>query len=80
MTMRMVSEFVRQHRFDLIRRVIVEQCVGQDDAVPERELALEAPMACGVGACLGCTVPRRKGGYARVCTDGPVFQAREIAW
>jgi dihydroorotate dehydrogenase electron transfer subunit len=44
------------------------------------ELALEAPMACGVGACLGCTVPRREGGYARVCTDGPVFGASEIAW
>jgi len=44
------------------------------------ELALEAPMACGVGACLGCTVPRREGGYARVCTDGPVFQARDIQW
>ncbi len=44
------------------------------------ELALEAPMACGVGACLGCTVPRREGGYARVCTDGPVFAATAIAW
>jgi dihydroorotate dehydrogenase electron transfer subunit len=44
------------------------------------ELALEAPMACGVGACLGCTVLHRKGGYARVCTDGPVFQAGEIGW
>ena len=44
------------------------------------ELALEAPMACGVGACLGCTVPRRGGGYARVCSDGPVFRAEEIAW
>jgi dihydroorotate dehydrogenase electron transfer subunit len=44
------------------------------------QLALEAPMACGVGACIGCTVPRRAGGYARVCTDGPVFRAEEIAW
>lgn len=44
------------------------------------ELALEAPMACGVGACIGCTVPRREGGYARVCTDGPVFAAEAIAW
>jgi dihydroorotate dehydrogenase electron transfer subunit len=44
------------------------------------ELALEAPMACGVGACLGCTVPRSAGGYARVCTDGPVFSPSEIAW
>ena len=44
------------------------------------ELALEAPMACGVGACLGCTVPRRSGGYARVCTEGPVFASTDIAW
>jgi dihydroorotate dehydrogenase electron transfer subunit len=44
------------------------------------ELALEAPMACGVGACLGCTVPKRAGGYARVCTDGPVFPSSAIAW
>ncbi len=44
------------------------------------ELALEAPMACGVGACLGCTIPRRGGGYARVCSDGPVFPARDVDW
>jgi dihydroorotate dehydrogenase electron transfer subunit len=44
------------------------------------QLALEAPMACGVGACLGCTVPKRDGGYLRVCTDGPVFSPEQIAW
>ncbi len=44
------------------------------------ELALEAPMACGVGACLGCTVPRREGGFARVCTEGPVFDRDSIDW
>lgn len=44
------------------------------------QLALEAPMACGVGACLGCTVPRREGGFLRVCTDGPVFAPQKIAW
>jgi dihydroorotate dehydrogenase electron transfer subunit len=43
-------------------------------------LALEAPMACGMGACLGCTVPLRAGGFARVCTEGPVFPAASIAW
>jgi len=53
--------------------------IAEEHAVPA-ELALEAPMACGVGACLGCTVPRRGGGYARVCTDGPVFAATDIAW
>ncbi|HEU4754256.1 MAG TPA: dihydroorotate dehydrogenase electron transfer subunit [Armatimonadota bacterium] len=44
------------------------------------QLALEAPMACGVGACLGCTVPKRSGDFARVCTDGPVFAPGDIAW
>lgn len=38
------------------------------------QLALEAGMACGYGACFGCVVPT-KGGYARVCVDGPVFEA-----
>jgi NAD(P)H-flavin reductase len=39
------------------------------------QLALEAPMACGFGACFGCAVPRRGGGYLRVCVDGPVIDA-----
>jgi dihydroorotate dehydrogenase electron transfer subunit len=39
------------------------------------ELALEAPMACGFGACFGCAVARRGGGYLRVCVDGPVLAA-----
>ena len=39
------------------------------------QLALEAPMACGFGACHGCVVPVRGGGYVRVCVDGPVIDA-----
>ena len=42
------------------------------------QLALEAGMACGFGACFGCAVPRRGGGYLRVCLDGPVFDAGEL--
>jgi NAD(P)H-flavin reductase len=42
------------------------------------ELALEAPMACGFGACFGCVVPMRAGGYLRVCVDGPVVDAAEL--
>jgi dihydroorotate dehydrogenase electron transfer subunit len=38
-------------------------------------LSLENRMACGFGVCLGCAVPRREGGYALVCRDGPVFEA-----
>ena len=35
--------------------------------------SLEAHMACGMGACLGCVVPDGRGGYLRVCQEGPVF-------
>jgi NAD(P)H-flavin reductase len=42
------------------------------------QLALEAPMACGYGACYGCVVATTDG-YARVCVDGPVFEARRLA-
>jgi dihydroorotate dehydrogenase electron transfer subunit len=42
------------------------------------QLALEAGMACGFGACFGCAVPRREGGYLRVCVDGPVVEAAAL--
>lgn len=38
------------------------------------QLALEAGMACGFGACFGCVVATHDG-YARSCVDGPVFAA-----
>jgi dihydroorotate dehydrogenase electron transfer subunit len=42
------------------------------------ELAMEAPMACGFGACFGCAVPLVGGGYARLCLDGPVMAGQAI--
>jgi dihydroorotate dehydrogenase electron transfer subunit len=45
-------------------------------AVPA-QLALESGMACGFGACFGCVVPTR-GGYVRLCVDGPVLDAAEL--
>ena len=42
------------------------------------QLALEAGMACGFGACYGCVVPVREGGYLRLCVDGPVLDAGRI--
>lgn len=55
-------------------------------------LSLEAPMACGMGACLGCAVPARdrsrglashagsavEARFLYVCKDGPVFPAEEV--
>lgn len=40
-------------------------------------LSLEARMACGVGACLGCTITTTEGNR-RCCKDGPVFDGATI--
>jgi NAD(P)H-flavin reductase len=45
---------------------------------PAAQLACEAPMACGYGACYGCVVPR-DGGYVRLCVEGPVLPAGALA-
>lgn len=42
-------------------------------------VSLEERMACGVGACLGCAVSTTEGLPKRVCADGPVFAADEVA-
>lgn len=47
-------------------------------------ISLEERMACGVGACLGCVCKTTKKdahsfvNNARICTDGPVFEAQEV--
>lgn len=41
--------------------------------------SLEHRMACGIGACLGCSI-RTKLGMKRVCKDGPVFLSTDLLW
>ena len=47
-------------------------------------ISLEERMACGVGACLGCVCKTTHKDHhsnvdnARICTDGPVFEAGEV--
>jgi dihydroorotate dehydrogenase electron transfer subunit len=43
------------------------------------EASLENMMACGFGACLCCIVETH-GGNKCVCTEGPVFNTKELAW
>jgi dihydroorotate dehydrogenase (NAD+) catalytic subunit len=55
------------------------------------EVSLEAPMACGVGVCVGCSVPAASAApesatspapphYLRVCREGPVFDITALDW
>jgi len=41
--------------------------------IPGAQLAWEAPMACGYGACYGCVV-QRDGRHVRLCVEGPILQ------
>ena len=44
------------------------------------QVSIEAMMACGMGACLGCAVEKSGAddAYLHACMDGPVFKAEEI--
>jgi dihydroorotate dehydrogenase electron transfer subunit len=44
------------------------------------QVSLEAPMACGIGVCLGCVIPQAGGGYLRACQEGPVLDAGRVDW
>ena len=47
------------------------------------QVLMEERMACGMGACLGCTIEVRTPSgveYRQVCADGPVFELRSIVW
>jgi dihydroorotate dehydrogenase electron transfer subunit len=42
------------------------------------QVSMEEKMACGVNACKGCAVKMKNGGYRMACSDGPVFDLREV--
>ena len=49
------------------------------------QVSLEAYMACGVGACLGCVIKGRNHSeespdYRCVCKEGPVFDSKDLLW
>lgn len=49
------------------------------------QVSLEALMACGVGACLGCVVKgaghsEQNPRYLCTCKEGPVFRAEQLEW
>lgn len=52
---------------------VVEMCKG---IVPV-QVSMESRMACGIGACLGCTI-ETPDGMKRVCKEGPVFKGEEV--
>jgi NAD(P)H-flavin reductase len=57
-------------------KVVGDACIASE--IP-CFISLERHMACGVGACLGCTV-KTTAGNRHCCVDGPIFNAEEICF
>ncbi|MGH7643272.1 MAG: dihydroorotate dehydrogenase electron transfer subunit [Candidatus Dormibacteria bacterium] len=53
---------------------------------PQLEVSIEAPMGCGFGTCLGCSIPLRNSGASPesviglCCRQGPVLRGDALAW
>ena len=58
----------------VMMRSVAQRCAA---AGTPCQASLEAKMACGLGACLGCTCHTTVGPKT-VCKDGPVFEAGEV--
>jgi dihydroorotate dehydrogenase electron transfer subunit len=56
--------------------------IAEKSNVPA-ELSMDEHMCCGVGVCLTCVIPVKAGDsweYQRTCTEGPVFDSRQVEW
>lgn len=78
-----VTELFEPSKYDLVftcgptpmMEVVMKMC---KDIVPVY-VSMENRMACGIGACLGCTVSTIRG-MERVCKEGPVFKGEEVVF
>lgn len=76
-----VTELFNPEEYDLVytcgptpmMNAVIKMCKGK---VPVY-ISMESRMACGIGACLGCTVETIRG-MERVCKEGPVFKGEEL--
>ncbi len=67
---------------EAMMRAVGELCIER--GIP-CQVALERHMACGMGTCQSCVFRMRADNeqgwtYRLVCTDGPVFDARDVLW
>ena len=70
---RLVTELLPEERHDVLACGPGPMLDAVRRVVPDAQLAWEAPMACGYGACYGCVV-ECDGRYVRLCVEGPVLQ------
>jgi 2-polyprenylphenol hydroxylase and related flavodoxin oxidoreductases len=61
---------------EMMMKAIAAWCIKNNT---DCEVSLENLMGCGIGACLCCVVDTVKG-HQCTCTDGPVFNIKELKW
>lgn len=61
---------------EIMMKKLVSTCLSKNVKI---YVSLEKHMACGIGACLGCTC-KTKNGAKRVCKDGPVFLGEDVVF
>ena len=71
-----ITDLLKPEQYDAVLTCGPEVCAEHDVTC---YCSLEHRMACGIGACLGCSI-RTKSGMKRVCKDGPVFLSTELMW
>lgn len=59
---------------EIMMNIIMDKCIDKNIGC---FVSLEKRMACGIGACLGCSLETIHG-MKRVCKDGPIFEATEL--
>lgn len=76
----MVTDLMKNMEFDYVYTCGPEPMLKAVwNMAPDGQFSFEARMACGFGACMGCTC-ETKYGYKRICKDGPVLEKEEIIW
>lgn len=76
-----ITEILKPEQYDVIftcgpspmMKRVVEMCKGKVRVYA----SMESRIACGIGACLGCTI-ETKSGIKRICKEGPVFYGEEV--
>ncbi|MFO7887616.1 MAG: dihydroorotate dehydrogenase electron transfer subunit [Eubacteriales bacterium] len=77
-----VTDFVNWENYDTIitcgPEIMMNKIIktGNEKSI-KIYASLERRMACGIGACLGCSV-KTKEGIKRACKEGPVFSGEEL--
>lgn len=77
-----MEELMNNKKFDLVftcgpHKMMEAVAKTSSKYNTECEISLEERMACGVKACVGCSI-KTKEGMKKVCYDGPVFKSETI--